>query len=56
MQLWLKIKDTNKKPDLNSILKMVIKQKREEAKHKMHKKSKSKIIKEEEPKELSPRG
>ena len=56
MQQWLLIKESRKKPDLNSILKMVIKQKREQAKKKYHKKSKSKIIKEEEPKDLTPRG
>ena len=56
MQQWLLIKESRKKPDLNSILKMVIKQKREQAKNKSHKKSKSKIIKEEEPKDLTPRG
>jgi hypothetical protein len=32
--MWLKVRDERKKPNLNEILKMIIKKRREEAKNK----------------------
>ncbi len=55
LQIWLQIKEKNKKPDFNEILKKIIKMKKAEAKKNKGKKKKSKLIKEEEAKELSPR-
>ena len=54
MQMWLQVKEKNKKPDFNEILKKIIKMKKDEAKNKKNAKS-SKLIKPDEPKELSPR-
>ena len=36
--MWMKIKEERKKPNLNEILKMIIKKRREEAKNKGKKK------------------